>query len=423
MSDPLTTRLKNAWNAFINRDISNKDGPVESNFYDYGVSGNPPYMDHIASTKDRAIISAIYNRISLDCAVQDFRHIQLDDYGNYSSDVHSDLNRCLTLRPNVDQTAQAFIQDVVLSLFEEGTIAIAPIDTTTPVKTSGGESSFDIQSMRIGKIVEWRPQHVRLNIYNDRTGNREDLVFAKNKVAIIENPFFSIMNQSNSTLQRLLRKLSLMDQYDEKIGANKLDIILQFPYNVRSEIQVKEANNKIKSIVNQLNNSQYGMAYASSSDKITQLNRPLENAIAPQVDKLMINLYNELGITPEIMNGSASPDAIQSYQHRTVEPILAVISQAIEYAFLTTRAYNSGQRIDYFQDPFTLVPIEKLGDIFDKLIRNQVISGNEARGKLRMMAVDSESANSLVNPNMPLDDTSAQLNEDYQNPDSGEPPE
>lgn len=418
MSDPLTLRLKNAWNAFQNKSPSPDD---VHGYYDYGNYGSPPYKDHPVTTKERSIIAAIYNRIALDCAVQDFRHVQLDDSGNYSEDIPSDLNDCLSLRPNIDQTAQAFIQDVVLSLFDEGNIAIAPIDTTDIVSVKGGESSFDIESMRVGKIVEWMPQHVRLQLYDDRSGQVSELVYAKNKVALIENPFFSVMNEQNSTLHRLLRKLTLMDQYDEKISANKLDIIMQMPYNVRSPALVKEANQKVKALTDQLTGSEYGIGYASSTDKITQLNRPVENSIAPQVETLMKTLYDELGITPEILNGSASPDVIQSYQHRTVEPILAVIAQAIEFSFLTKRARNSGQRIMYFQDPFTLVPIEKLGDVFDKLIRNQVLTANEARGKLLMKAVPTASANALVNPNMPLDKTSTQMDPSSQPEDSEDP--
>ena len=407
MTEPLTDRLKNAWNAFKNKSPTD----TNSSFYDYGSSGYAPYQEGRASTRERSIIAAIYNRIALDCAIQDFRHVQLDEYDNYSGDIPSSLNRCLTLRPNVDQTSQAFIQDLVLSLFDEGNVAIAPIDTTSEVNTHGGESSFDIQSMRIGRIVEWLPQHVRLNLYNDRSGNFEDLVFAKNKVAILENPFYSVMNENNSTVTRLLRKLTLMDQYDESIGANKLDIIMQFPFNVRSDALEREAGKKIKLLTDQLNSNKYGVAYASSSDKITQLNRPLENAIAPQVATLMTNLYTELGITPEIMNGSASTDVIQNYQHRTIEPILSVITQGLEFAFLTTRAYNSGQRIKYFQDPFTLVSIKDLGDVFDKMIRNQILTGNEARAVLLKKAVQSDAANSLINPNMPLDKSTHGIDE------------
>ena len=407
MTEPLTDRLKNAWNAFKNKSPTD----TNSSFYDYGASGYAPYQEGRASTRERSIIAAIYNRIALDCAIQDFRHVQLDEYDNYSGDIPSSLNRCLTLRPNVDQTSQAFIQDLVLSLFDEGNVAIAPIDTTSEVNTHGGESSFDIQSMRIGRIVEWLPQHVRLNLYNDRSGNFEDLVFAKNKVAILENPFYSVMNENNSTVTRLLRKLTLMDQYDESIGANKLDIIMQFPFNVRSDALEREAGKKIKLLTDQLNSNKYGVAYASSSDKITQLNRPLENAIAPQVATLMTNLYTELGITPEIMNGSASTDVIQNYQHRTIEPILSVITQGLEFAFLTTRAYNSGQRIKYFQDPFALVSIKDLGDVFDKMIRNQILTGNEARAVLLKKAVQSDAANSLINPNMPLDKSTHGIDE------------
>jgi hypothetical protein len=407
MTEPLTDRLKNAWNAFKNKSPTD----TNSSFYDYGASGYAPYQEGRASTRERSIIAAIYNRIALDCAIQDFRHVQLDEYDNYSGDIPSSLNRCLTLRPNVDQTSQAFIQDLVLSLFDEGNVAIAPIDTTSEVNTHGGESSFDIQSMRIGRIVEWLPQHVRLNLYNDRSGNFEDLVFAKNKVAILENPFYSVMNENNSTVTRLLRKLTLMDQYDESIGANKLDIIMQFPFNVRSDALEREAGKKIKLLTDQLNSNKYGVAYASSSDKITQLNRPLGNAIAPQVATLMTNLYTELGITPEIMNGSASTDVIQNYQHRTIEPILSVITQGLEFAFLTTRAYNSGQRIKYFQDPFALVSIKDLGDVFDKMIRNQILTGNEARAVLLKKAVQSDAANSLINPNMPLDKSTHGIDE------------
>lgn len=386
-------RLQHAWNAFMNKDPTPpyyQNGEVT-----YSSFTNPSHV-RLSRGNERTIVTSIYNRIALDVAQIKFRHVKLDKNGYFVKEMNSSLNDCLTISANKDQTGRAFIQDVVMSMFDEGTIAIVPIDTSI----NPDKGSFDIESMRVAKIIEWAPDHIKVNVYNDRTGLRQDLWFAKKNVAIIENPLYSIMNEPNSTLQRLIRKLTLMDVVDEQSGSGKLDMIIQLPYLVKTETKKQQAEQRRKDIEMQLVGSKYGIAYIDSTEKITQLNRSLENNLLAQIEYLTNIIYGQLGITTTILDGTADEQTMMNYYSRTIEPIVSAIADEMKRKFLTKTAITQLQSIAFFRDPFKLVPTSKLAELADKFTRNEIMSSNEFRQVVGLLPVDDPRANELSNKNL-----------------------
>lgn len=386
------SRLKHAWNAFLNRD------PTSG--YNAGIRGGYSYRPdrpRLSRGNEKTVITSVYNRIALDVAAIDIKHCMLDENGRFLSEKNSNLNNCLTLEANIDQTARAFIQDVVMSLFDEGSVAIVPVDTATdPLKTSG----FDILTMRTGKILEWYPAHVRVRVYNDRTGEKEDIVLPKRTVGIIENPLFAVINEPNSTMQRLVRKLSLLDLVDEQASAGKLDLIIQLPYATRTDMRKQQAEKRRKELEDQLNGTKYGIAYADASEKITQLNRPLENNLLKQIEYLTQLLFSQLGLTQEIMDGTANEQAMLNYYSRTIEPIISAITNEMKRKFLTKTARSQRQTIMFFRDPFKLVPVNNIAEIADKFTRNEIMTSNEIRQVIGLKPSDDPKADQLVNSNI-----------------------
>lgn len=389
-----TERLSHAWNAFMNRD------PTSESFkYDPGeisYSSYNPYRLRLSRGNERTIVTSIYNRIAMDVAQISFKHVKLDQNGYFIKEMDSDLNNCLKLSANKDQTSRAFMQDVVMSMFDEGTIAVVPIDTTI----DPDKGSFDIETMRVGKIIEWAPDHVKINVYNDRNGKHQDVWFAKRNVAIIENPLYAIMNEPNSTLQRLIRKLTLMDVVDEQAGSDKLNMIIQLPYLVKTETKKQQADQRRKDIEMQLTGSKYGIAYIDATEKITQLNRPLENNLLSQVEYLTNILYGQLGITTAILDGTADEQTMMNYYSRTVEPIVSAIADEMKRKFLSKTAITQHQSIAFFRDPFKLVPTSKLAELADKFTRNEIMSSNEFRQIVGLLPSDDPRANELRNKNI-----------------------
>lgn len=416
MAESLGSRLKHAWNAFTSRDptINMTVGP--SYYY-------RPDRPRFSRGNERSIVTSVYNRIALDVSALDIKHTRLDENGRYIEDIKSGLNHCLTIEANIDQTSRAFIQDVVISMMDEGCVAIVPIDTTLNPLDTGG---YDINTMRVGKIVQWYPRHVKVRIYNDRTGQKQDVMLPKTMVAIIENPLFAVMNEPNSTLQRLIRKLNLLDYIDEQSGSGKLDLIIQLPYIVKSEARKKQAEERRKSIEQQLSGSKYGIAYTDGTERITQLNRPVENNLMKQIEYLTSMLYSQLGITQAILDGSADEKAMLNYNNRTVEPIISAIADEMKRKFLTKTARSQGQSIEFFRDPFKLVPVENIAEIADKFTRNEIMSKNEFRQVIGMKPSDDPKADQLINSNISqpanaiaptnkVDDASPQEEEEIQN--------
>ena len=388
-------RIKHSWNAFINLDRSDR----QYNLGDFGNSYSMrPDRTRISYAHERTIISSIYTRIGIDVASVGIRHVRLDDNSRYLEDVKSGLNECLTLEANIDQAARAFRQDVAMTLFDKGVAAIVPVDTTISPRLSGG---FDIKSLRVGYITQWFPRHVRVSLYNDRTGRREELVLEKKFVAIVENPLYSVMNEPNSTLQRLIRKLSLLDNADELMASGKLDLIIQLPYVVKSESRRQQAEQRRKDIEFQLKGSEYGIAYTDGTEKITQLNRPVENSLLPQIQSLKADLYVQLGLTEEVMNGTADEATMLNYNNRTVEPIITAIVEAMRRTFLTKTARSQGQSIIAITDPFRLVPINNIAEIADKFTRNEILTSNEVRQIIGIKPSADPKADELRNSNMP----------------------
>lgn len=389
-----TERVRRGWNAFVN----NKDPSFD---YEGFSSYYRPDRVRMSHGNERSIVTAIYNRIAMDVASISIQHVKTDENDNFVEELHTDLNSLFNLEANIDQTGRAFIQDAVMSMFDEGCVALVPIDTTANPKLT---SSFDILSIRTGQIVEWKPRHVKVRVYNDQTGTKEEIYLPKTSVAIIENPFYAIMNERNSTLQRLTRKLTLMDIVDEHQGSNKLDLIIQLPYTVKSPARQAYAEQRRKDIEVQLANSKYGIAYTDSTEHITQLNRPVENTLLAQVESLIDLLYSQLGITKEIMNGSASEQQMINYYNRTVEPILSAFADEIKRKFISKTARTQHQTIMFFRDPFKLVPVNNLAEIADKFTRNEILSSNEVRGLIGYKPSDNPAANELRNKNMPIQD-------------------
>lgn len=389
----LTERISNAWNAFTGRD------PTKYRVYSdsYGYYYRP---DRVRLTRgnDRSIITAVYNRIALDVAAIKIENVRLDNSGRYKESIQSSLNYCLTLSPNKDQTARAFIHDVVMSMFDEGCVAIVPIDTDDAPDEDG--NNFNIYSMRVGKIVEWMPNHVKIQAYNDRIGDRQEIVMPKSAVAIIENPFYSVMNEPNSILQRLIRKLNLLDVIDEQSGSGKLDLIIQLPYVVKSELRKQQAETRRQEIERQLSGSKLGIAYTDGTERIVQLNRSVENNLMTQIEYLTSMLYSQLAITSSILDGSADDKTMLNYNNRTVEPIIAAICDEMNRKFLSDRARSRNQSIMYFQDPFRLVPVSSIAEIADKFTRNEIMSSNEIRQVIGMRPISDEKADELRNKNL-----------------------
>jgi Phage portal protein len=391
----LTDRLKHAWNAFKFQDAHPNmfEAPVLGPMSTYRPERIRPRF-----TADRTIIAAIYTRIAADVAAVPIRHVRLDDNGQYQGDIVSGLNECLTVQANCDQAARHFRQDVVQSLFDEGVIAILPVDTTVnPISTGG----YDIQTMRVGRIVQWYPRHVRVRAYDDNMGIQREVKLPKAMVAIVENPFYSVINEPSSTLQRLLRKLSLLDAVDEQSASGNLDLIIQLPYVIKTDARREHAAQRLKEIEFQLKDSQYGIAYTDGTEKITQLNRPAGNNLMDQVTFLTNMLYSQLGLTDTIMNGTADEDTMLGYYNRTIEPILAAITEAMVRTFLTKTARSQGQSIIYIRDPFKLVPVKDLAEIADKFTRNEVLSSNEMRSIIGFKPSTDPKANQLLNKNIP----------------------
>lgn len=384
------SRLKHAWNAFFNKD------PTPNWNIGAGYSYRPD-RTRLTRGNERSIITSVFNRIAMDIAAIDIRHVRLDENYRFTDYIDSGLDYCLTCEANIDQTGRAFIQDLVMSMFDEGSVAIVPVDTSINPTLSG---SYDILSMRVAKVVEWYPKHVRVRLYNDRTGKKEEVTLPKSMVAIIENPFYSVMNEPNSTLQRLIRKLNLLDVIDEQSGSGKLDLIIQLPYVVKSEARKQQAEDRRRAIEEQLTGSKYGIAYTDATEHITQLNRAVENNLMSQIEYLTSMLYSQLGITQEIMDGSADEKVMLNYYDRTVEPVISAITKEIERKFLTKTARSQKQAIRFFRDPFKLVPVAELAELADKLTRNEIATSNEIRQIIGMKPSDDPKADELRNKNL-----------------------
>ena len=391
----LVDRFKKAWNAFRNPTTLTDPEYIGTGSYWYG---GPPSRQRPQIFTERSLIASIYTRISIDVAALLVKHIKVDDDGRYLEDMDSPLNECLTLEPNIDQAPRAFRQDIVLTLFDRGCAAIVPVDTSlNPDKNA----TFDIYSLRVGDIVTWYPKHVRLSVYNENKGVREEITLEKRYVAIVENPLYSVMNEPNSTLQRLLRKLSLLDAVDEQISSGKLDIIIQLPYVIKSEARRQQAIARREDIEFQLRGSQYGIAYIDGTEKITQLNRPAENNLLTQVEYLIKLLYSQLGLTEEVMNGTADEGAMLNYFNRTIEPIIDAVVESMQRAFLGPQGTRRDERIKYFKDPFKLVPVADIAEIADKFTRNEILTANEIRQFMGIQPASDPKADELRNSNMP----------------------
>ena len=389
----MTDRLMHAWNAFLNLDQERVRSP------DYGATyGGRPDRVRLAINNERSIISAIYTRLAIDVAAVPIRHVRLDEDGRYIGDVRSGLNDCLTVEANIDQGATALRQDIAMTMFDRGVAVTVPVDTTLNPKDSTG---YDIRTLRVGEIVQWYPAHVKISLYNEKVGRREEIILDKKFVAISENPLYSIMNEPNSTLQRLIRKLNLLDAVDEQSGSGKLDLIIQLPYMIKSEGRKQQAEQRRRDIEFQLKDSKYGIAYTDGTEKITQLNRPSENNLLAQVQYLRGMLYSELGLTEQVMDGTADEKTMINYHNRTIGPILTSIVEGMKRSFLTKTARTQGQSIEYFRDPFKLVPVAELAEIGDKFTRNEILSSNELRQFIGIRPSDDPKADQLRNSNMP----------------------
>lgn len=384
------SRLKHAWNAFT--------GNIQMNYRDLGMSysyrADRPRMSR---GNERSIVTSVYNRIALDVAALNVQHVRLDENGRFLSVIDDGLNNCLTLEANVDQTARSFIQDVVISMFDEGSVAIVPVDTTTDPNVSG---SYDIQSLRVGQILDWYPQYIRTRVYNEQTGRKEDIVVPKSAVSIIENPLYAVINEPNSTMQRLIRKLNLLDVIDEQSGSGKLDLIIQLPYVIKTEARRQQAENRRKDIESQLSGSKYGIAYTDGTEHITQLNRSVNNNLMSQIEYLTSMLYSQLGITQSILDGTADEKTMLNYNNRTIEPIISAIVDEMKRKFLTKTARSQRQSISFFRDPFKLVPVNEIAEIADKFTRNEIMTSNEIRQVVGMKPSDDPRADELRNKNL-----------------------
>ncbi len=380
--------LRHSWDVFRNR---------EPTYYNIGSSSTyRPDRTRTFIRNEQSIVTSIYTRIALDVASINIRHCRVDENGRFKEYISSGLDNCLNLEANIDQTGRAFKQDIVESMFDEGVVAIVPVDTTMDPTVTG---SYDIQTMRTGKILEWYPEHVKVRLYNQKTGHREELILPKRIVGIIENPMYSIINEPNSTMQRLIRKLTLLDRVDETTSSGKLDMIIQLPYVIKSESRRKEAEKRKKDIEEQLKGP-YGIAYVDGTEKIIQLNRPVENNLMKQVEYLRNELYSQLGITQEVLNGTADEQTMLNYNSRTIEPIVSAITDEMTRKFLTKTARSQSQTIMFFRDPFRLVPVNNIAEIADKFTRNEILTSNEIRGVIGFKPSDDPKADKLINSNL-----------------------
>ena len=386
------SRVKRAWNAFLNR-----DPPSDKNYSYYGGYSYRPFYDRKGRAIDKTIITAILSRIAVDASSITIQHVKLDENGRYDETINSDLNACFNLSANIDQTGRAFIQDIVLSMLEEGVVAVVPVDTDLNPMTT---DSYKIYSMRVGTIMEWFPNHVRVRLYNDRTGEKEEITLPKRMVAIVTNPFYAVMNEPNGTMQRLIRKLNLLDAVDEQSSSGKLDLIIQLPYVIKNDLRRQQAEERRKQIEDQLTGSKYGIAYTDGTERITQLNRSLDNNLLAQVEYLTNMAYSQLTITQEIMNGTADETAMTNYYSRTIEPIVSAIVDEFKRKFLTKTARSQNQSIVFFRDPFKLVPIGTVADMADKFTRNEIMSSNEFRQVIGLKPSKDPAADELRNKNL-----------------------
>ena len=391
MSLSIGARLQHAWSAFRNKDPAIRYGNIGPGY------GYRPDRVRFTRGNERSIVTSVYNRITLDASAINIYHARLDDNNRFTEIIESGLNTCLTLEANIDQTARAFFQDAVMSMLDEGCVALVPVDTTLDPNVTG---SYDIQSMRTAQILEWYPEHVRLRLYNERIGRKEDIELPKSIVAIIENPLYSVMNEPNSTMQRLIRKLNLLDVIDEQSGSGKLDLIIQLPYVIKTDARRRQAEERRKEIENQLTGSKYGIAYTDGTERITQLNRAVDNNLMTQIEYLTSMLYSQLGITQSILDGSADDKTMLNYYNRTIEPIISAIVDEMKRKFLTKTARSQKQSILFFRDPFKLVPVADISEIADKFTRNEIMTSNEIRQIVGMKPFDDPKADELRNSNI-----------------------
>ena len=384
-------RLQHGWNAFRNRD------PTQG-YTNLGMSYSyRPDRVRFTRGNDRSIATAVFNRIAMDVSAIGIKHCKLDENGRYIETIDSNLNSCLSLESNIDQTGRAFIQDVVMSMLDEGCVAVVPVDTAIDPRST---SSIDILSMRTGKILDWYPEHVKVRVYNEKTGKKEDIILPKKMVAIIENPLYAVINEPNSTMQRLMRKLSLNDITDEHTASGKLDLIIQLPYVIKTQARRDQAESRRKDIENQLAGSKYGIAYTDGTERITQLNRSVENNLMKQIEYLTSMLYSQLGITQSVLDGTADEQTMLNYNNRTIEPIISAIVDEMKRKFLTKTARTQGQTITFFRDPFKLVPVNDIAEIADKFTRNEIMTSNEIRQIVGMKPSDDPKADQLINSNI-----------------------
>lgn len=401
MAGSVVDRLKSAWNAFRNTDKEEENiwtQPQTESYYGVISSGSRPDRTRLTRGNERSIVNAVYNRIAMDVAAISINHVRLDEAGRFSEVIDDGLNRCFNLSANIDQTGRAFVQDAVMSLLDEGSVALVPIETSeNPNRTN----SYDIYSMRAGKITEWYPAAVKVDLYDERLGRHREINVPKRNCAIIENPFFAVMNETNSTLRRLIRKLNILDSIDEQTASGKFNMIIQLPYAVRSEKRKEEAEDRRKQIEKQLGTgNKYGIAYIDSAEKVTQLNRPLDNDLLSQIDYLTKQLYGQIGITEAIMNGTADEKEQLNYNNRAIEPIISAIVDEVKRKFLTPTALTQGQSIMFFKDPFKLVPVNDIAEIADKFTRNEIMTKNEFRQVIGMKPSDDPRADELRNANI-----------------------
>lgn len=391
-----TDRLQHAWNAFLGRD------PTKT-YRDYGPgsSSYPGRTRHVRG-HDRSMVTSALNRIAVDVASIDIEHVRLDENGRYKETIPSYLNECLTVEANIDQTAQSFKTDAVFTMLDEGTVALVPVDTTVDATRS---NAFDIQTLRVGTVSEWYPKHVKVNVYNENTGHREEVILPKSMVALVENPFLHIMNTPNSYYQKLLQKIKMLDVIDEQSASGKLDLIIQLPYVIKSDARRQQAEARRKDIEMQLSGSRYGIAYTDGTEKITQLNRSVENNLFNQVEYYMKQWMNQIGIPESVLDGTADEATMLNYQNRTLEPIISAITDEMKRKFLTKTARTKGQSIMFFKDPFALVPVNQMADIADKFTRNEILTSNEIRQIMGFKPSDDPKADELINSNMPQEDT------------------
>lgn len=391
MEQSFGSRLKHAWNVFRSRDPTSEFRDTGASYY------NRPDRPRFTRGNERSITTSVLNRIALDASAIDILHVRLDKNGRFLEEINSGLNNCLALSANTDQTGRAFKQDVVMSMLDEGCVAIVPTDTTMNPKVT---DSYDIETMRVGKIIQWRPQHVQVRLYNEQTGKKEEIWLPKKMVAIVENPLYAVMNEPNSTMQRLIHKLGLLDITDEQTASGKLDLIIQLPYVIKTDARRQQAESRRKDIEMQLAGSKYGIAYTDGTEKITQLNRSLDNNLMKQVEYLTNQLYSQLGITQTILDGTADEKTMLNYYSRTIEPIVSAIADEMKRKFLTKTARTQNQSIEFFRNPFKLVPVNDIAEIADKFTRNEIMTSNEIRQIVGMKPSDDPKADELRNSNI-----------------------